>query len=155
MWFWASVLVTSALLGSCVSSSGGTSRTTPTPSISVSVVAMGTKTQTRAGNDVTVHSFTSSVGATPASAKTTLVAADIDVCATNHPTAVSRTLFFVETADKVLHPAVADVKKPALRAGIVDVNTCTRGWVTFRVPKGKKQTFVVLLSSTIIKWQIP
>jgi len=150
----ASMLVLAILLGACVSSSTGTSRSTPTPSISVSVVAMGTKAQTRAGNDVTVSSY-QTLGSQSSSSVNVLVAAHVEVCATTHATAVSRTLFFVQTGDRTLHPSVADVKKPALRAGLINTHQCRSGWVTFSVPRAKKKTFVVLVSSTAIKWQIP
>jgi hypothetical protein len=117
---------------------------------------MGKAAETRAGNTVTVFSFVSPVE--PPSGGLVLGAADIKACAAADATAVtgvSPALFTVETADKTAWPSVPAAKKPALGSGLLPANKCVRGWVTFRLPEGEKPLYVDLVSSAVVKWQIP
>ena len=150
----AAVVCSAVLLSACVSSSSGRKRATPSPSPSPSEVALGTPVSTNAGNTVTVHAF-ERLDAKASSARSAVVAADIEACASqSSATAVTRSLFIVETADKKTWPSVKDVKTPALSASLIPPNQCARGWVTFDIPKKSAPQFVVLNSSTVAKWRV-
>ena len=146
-----------ALLSSCVKSSGtpGASLSPTTkPSVNEVIVPVGQTVSTSAGNKVTVKTFLPNIGR--AAGTDVYAAADVEACAgPNAParTGVSRRLFAVETAGRTGWPSRDPVKEPSLPSTYITPNHCADGWVTFRVPKDAKVLFVVLLSSSVVKWQ--
>ena len=147
-------------VGACVKSTGAQ---TPGSSLSPSgaaslnevIVPVGRTVSTAAGNKVTVRSFVPFVSR--AAGNDVYAAADVEACAGPHAaarTGVSRALFAVETAGKTGWPSRDPVKQPALTATYITPNHCASGWVTFRVPSGTPVLYVVLLSSSVVKWQV-
>lgn len=148
------VVLTSAV--ACVKSTA-TNTPSPSPTLSAVTVAMGARVETAAGNFVTVVSFLPSIGKAPGT-DMVYAAADIQACGGPHVTpgsGVQRTLFDVETPDSRAWPSVVAKKKPQLGPALLKPNKCVRGWVTFSIPKTPKPAFVVLLSSTLVRWKIP
>jgi len=129
----------------------------PKASVEEKIVALGRSVETTAGNKVTAYAFLPSIGRAPGQ-DMIYVAADVEACAgpkAPSQTGVNRSLFAVETPDSTGWPSRDPVKEPALKATYIAPNHCTRGWVTFSIPKSAKPLFVVLLSSAVVKWRIP
>jgi len=147
-----------ALAGACVKSTGapppgGSTSPSAKPSINEVIVPVGRSALTASGNTVTVRTFLPNIG--PAAGTDIYVAADVEACAGKHASAaVNRSLFAVETAGQTGWPSRDPVKQPALRSTYITPNHCTRGWVTFRVPNDQPVLFVVLLSSSVVKWKV-
>jgi hypothetical protein len=153
----SAVLCCALFLAGCVSSSSGRSRSTLTPSAAATIVDIGKAAETRAGNTVAVDSYRSPLDSKNTTTGFVLVAAHIFACASADApvqTGAAHALFRIETSKGTLWPAVADVKKPPLPTSLIPPGHCARGWVTFKVPKDQTPRFVVLTSSTIVKWRI-
>jgi hypothetical protein len=120
---------------------------------------MGQQVTTAAGNRVTIFSYVAPVtGARSPGTGMIFSAADVKACAGPHPSAatgVVRAQFAVETPGQTGWASVDPVKKPALKDTVLKANQCVRGWITFRVPPTPKAQYVVLVSTTIVKWRIP
>jgi hypothetical protein len=149
-----------AAFAGCVSSTGsppvgGSSTPSGTPSLRETIVPIGRAVTTAAGNTVTVKTFLPNIGR--AAGSDVYAAADVEACAGKSAparTGVSRRLFAVETAGQTGWPSRDPVKQPALPAKYIAPNHCAGGWVTFRVPQDKPVLFVILLSSTVVKWKV-
>ena len=155
----AALAVALSSVGACVNSAGVTPGSTSRPSGSASIneviVPVGRTVSTAAGNMVTVRSFVPFVSR--AAGTDVYAAADVQACAGPHAparTGVSRALFAVETAGQTGWPSRDPVKQPALAATYITPNHCASGWVTFRVPSDAKVLYVILLSSSVVKWQV-
>lgn len=146
-----------AILAACVSTAqtpGGPVSPSGMASLQEVIVPVGRSVSTAAGNKVTVRAFVPFVAR--AAGSDVYAAADVEACAGARAparTGVNRSLFAVETAGRTGWPSRDPVKQPALQSTYISPNHCTGGWVTFRVPKDQKVLFVVLLSSSVVKWQ--
>jgi len=148
-----------AMLAGCATKGeSGEPTSSPAPSIA-KVLALGETFTTPLGNTVTVFAFDPSVaaGATPPPSGAHRTAADVKVCAGEHPTERTGTspgLFYVEVEGEIAYRAVPPVKKPALESKLLAAGTCARGWATFNLPTKATPKYVLFISSQQAKWRI-
>ena len=157
----ACVALVALCVGCAKSASSNLPPSTPSPTASLQeqIVGMGQQVTTAAGNRVTIFSYVAPVtGGRSPGAGMMFSAAEVKACAGPHPSAdtgVVRAQFAVETPGQTGWASVDPVKKPALKDTVLKANQCVRGWITFRVPPTPKAQYVVLVSTTIVKWRIP
>jgi hypothetical protein len=58
-------------------------------------------------------------------------------------------------ADNTRIQPTVSVKEPPLNSADLGANDAVRGWVTFEIPAGAKPAWVVLVTSTDIRWSVP
>ena len=124
---------------------------------------IGQRSQTIGGSQLTLYSFQLPAtglasGASPRPGNV-FAAADVEGC--SGPTVrggaakIDAQRFRFELSDGTKIPAGAPIKTPALSAVAVPAGKCTRGWVTFEVPEGKRNGFLVYSGSSEIRWTVP
>lgn len=123
----------------------------------------GQRSQTVGGSQLTLHSFQlpatgTTAGATPKSGHV-FAAADVEGCTgaevRGGAAKIDAQRFRFELGDGTKIPAGTAVKTPALTPATVPAGKCTRGWISFEVPQGKRNGFLVYAGTSEIRWTVP
>lgn len=156
-----------ALFVVVVSACGSTnSATSPSPSApaaspsppAIPVYYVGDTINATNGNSFTVYSYlpsfdTGNQFAVPTPGNV-YAAIDVQECAGSAGSSANPFDWALRMPDNSRISSTVGWKEPPLHAVDLAASDCVRGWVTFEVPQGITPAFVVLTSSTNIRWVI-
>jgi hypothetical protein len=141
----------------------GTPATNQSPAAPTRDFAFGEKSQTQAGNIVTIHAFETDVKSgnqfSQPEEGNMYAAIDVEACAGPTPEKGSMSVnpldFSLQMPDNTRIRESEHVKEPDLQVTDLPPNECVRGWNTYEVPAGQKPAFVIYEGTSILKFRVP
>ena len=148
-------------VGPAPTGSTTTSTTAPavaigTPSSAQPVHGVGEQVTTAKGNVLVLKAYDRNPGTVTATAPPggTLIAAEVQGCATSEASTVQPGLFSLELDNGVRQAAMDGGRQPPLVPTTVPPDQCALGWVTFGVPAGRTPRYLVFTSTNVIYWAV-